>query len=183
MINSLERITAILRSKKGGSRSSIKAYLLGWTKYPIFLSVIFIPMVTKTEQPIGIQADPGVYWGSYLSGEHYGLGNAPWETSTIDVFRDQLRQARLHHSLGSVLALEPPERLYRHRGWLLPALRELPCTSRSRQRGAIPMINWNSWSGDAGGSTNQPNYQLSGHPQRRLRCLHPPVGTRCQSLG
>jgi beta-mannanase len=160
MKNTFDRIRFLPVNKKGGSESFVKTVLLSFKNFPFFLSLIFFPVVTNPEQqPIATQTGQQIYWGGYLDGDQYGLGDAPWETRTIETFEANAgkRLSIIHwgqfwhwsrqsgySSIGDGHFQRFDSALY----------------ERVRQHGAIPMVNWNSWSADAGGSSSQPNFQL-----------------------
>lgn len=160
MKNFLEHIAAIFSRKKDGSGSSIKFSLLDWKKSPIFLTVVFLPLVMSTKQTIGHPLASQVYWGGYLDGEHYGWGDAPWENNTIEVF-EQNSGKRLSIIHWGQFWHWKQQRGYSGIGDGFFQRFETNMYERVRQHGAIPMINWNSWSGDASGSPNQPDYRLA----------------------
>jgi hypothetical protein len=88
--------------------------------------------------------DPQVYWGSWLDGEHYGLGDAPWIDETINRFESNAGK-RL-----SILRWGQPWYWSGKAGY--PGIGdghfqkfEATYFEKVRQRGTIPMIDWNSW--------------------------------------
>ena len=142
-----------------GSRSSVETALLRWKQFAIILAAIYLPLVTSPAQPGTVDSNPQVYWGGYLDGENYGQSDAPWGTRTIELFEDHagkgvsiLHWGQFWHWSGQSGYAGIAD------GHFQPF--ETAMYERVRQHGAIPMIDWNSWSGDAGGSADQPDYQL-----------------------
>jgi beta-mannanase len=151
---------AVVRNKvKGGSRESVKTSVWSWKQLPLFLSLVFLPMVTRSATSISLQTDAQIYWGAYMNGEYYGLGNAPWEARTIETFEANAgkRVSIIHWGQFWHWSRQSG---YSGIGDGFFQRFETALYEQVSQRGAIPMINWNSWSGDAGGSSSQSNYQL-----------------------
>lgn len=162
MKNILNLIGDLVRSMQGGRRrwDAISQWSLKSRSF--FMAAVFLPLafnIASMNEIVSATTGEQIYWGGYLDGEHYGLGDSPWETRTIDIFEQNAgKKVSIIHwgqfwhwsrqsgysGIGDGFFQKFDANLY----------------ERVRQRGAIPMINWNSWSADAGGSTNQPNYQL-----------------------
>jgi hypothetical protein len=160
MINHLKRIAAVLRGTKGGLNRYIRTSRLSLQSIPLYFSVIFLPFISASPNVAPASpADSQIYWGGYLDGEHYGLGDAPWETRTIEIFEQNAGKRVSIIHWGQFWHWS---RQSGYSGIGDGKFQKFDATlyEKVRQRGAIPMINWNSWSADAGGSSNQPNYQL-----------------------
>jgi mannan endo-1,4-beta-mannosidase len=81
-----------------------------------------------------------IYWGSYING-------GPWDTSLIDAFeaRAGKKQSIIHWG----------------QAWKNGPMMSFPASvaEKMRLRGAIPLINWNSWNLNA--QVDDPNFKLS----------------------
>ena len=100
-----------------------------------------------------------IYWGGYLDGGQYGYGDAPWDVRTMDTFEQHAGKAVSIIHWGQFWHWTSQSG-YSGIGDGYFQKFDTTLYERVRQRGSIPMINWNSWAGEAGGSANQPNYQL-----------------------
>jgi hypothetical protein len=91
-----------------------------------------------------------VLWGAWVDGEPWGYGDAPWDMRTLTRFEsDAGKQV-------SVLHWGQP--------WMARGVAQEFSTSlfeATRQRGVIPMLDWCSWDTANGGSSSQPDFQLS----------------------
>ncbi|HJW89035.1 MAG TPA: Ig-like domain-containing protein [Anaerolineales bacterium] len=136
--------------------------------HPVFVLALIIAVTAAHLKPIFQTESYGdalaatgarIYYGAYLDGDHYSLGDAPWVTQTIDTFEKN--------------AGKPVSILHWGQAWHWTKQAgysgigdgyyqkfEASYFEKVRQRGTIPMINWNSWELSAGGSTDQPDYQL-----------------------
>ncbi len=92
-----------------------------------------------------------IYWGAYIDGGTYGYDDAPYDARTIDAFESHAGKR------VSIVHWGQPWYWGSHGGYqAFP--RDL--AERVRLRGSIPMINWNSWDLDQGGSLDQPDFRL-----------------------
>jgi hypothetical protein len=135
---------------------------------PVTGLALLLALAATSLQPIflnfpnnRVQAATGakIYFGAYLDGDHYGLGDAPWIDQTIDTFERHAGK-RL-----SILHWGQPWHWNSQAGY--PGIGdgfyqkfETANFDKIRQRGTIPMVNWNSWELSANGSPDQPAYQL-----------------------
>ena len=108
------------------------------------------PAVT-TQAAIGA---PGrrLFWGAFVVGAPYGsAGNPPWDMSGLDAF-----EAHAGGKHVSILHLGQP--------WYVNGVAQ-PFYPKPldavRSRGAIPLIDWNSWDTANGGSETQPGFRLA----------------------
>ena len=92
-----------------------------------------------------------IYWGAYIDGGTYGYDDAPYDARSIDAFESHAGKR------VSIVHWGQPWYWGSHGGYQ-PFRRDL--AARVRARGSIPMINWNSWDLDKGGSLDQPDFQL-----------------------
>ena len=160
MKNPLKYFAAVRNRIEGGLRDTASINLLSWNKFPFLLSLIFLPVVTTVDEQISPQSDPQIYWGGYLNGEHYGLEDSPWEARTIDTFEANAgkRPSIVHWGQFWHRSRQSG---YRGIGDGFFQRFDTAQYEKVRQRGAIPMINWNSWSADAGGSSQQADFRLT----------------------
>jgi hypothetical protein len=153
--NGMKNILKYLTKKQ---RRKPPRVIFSWRIFPL-LSIIFLPLVYNNSEPVVAQTGPSIYWGAYMDGEHYGLGDAPWITETIDNFEASAgKRVSIihwgqfwHWSRQSGYAGIGDGKFQKFDTGMM---------EKVRLRGGIPMLNWNSWSADAGGSANQPDYQL-----------------------
>jgi hypothetical protein len=122
----------------------------------VISAALFSPQLNSVAQS---SPSPQVYWGGWLDGDQYnGLGDAPWIDQTIDIFENNAgkRLSILHWGQpwhwGSQAG-------YRGLGDGYFQWFEAANFEKVRQRGTIPMINWNSWD-LSNTSTDNPDYQL-----------------------
>jgi len=123
-----------------------------WRKgYGLMLIMLLLALAGLILQPSPDVPEQAVYTGAYLKGSTYGLGDAPWDDRTIEAFENNAgkRLSILHwgqawywSSRGGYQEFEP--KLY----------------EKVRQRGTIPMVNWNSWDLSAPNEPEQPDFQL-----------------------
>jgi hypothetical protein len=91
-----------------------------------------------------------VYWGAYIDGAQYGLGNPPWDMRSVATF-----EAHAGKPI-SVLHFGSPWYINGTAQPFAPLVFNLV-----RAHGAIPMVTWASWDLSNGGSVTQPNFALS----------------------
>jgi hypothetical protein len=96
-----------------------------------------------------------IYWGAWIAGDTYDVGNPPWNPEAIDTFEE--------HAGKKVSILH----------WGQPWWHCNPgCSYQSfdlqkeqyqavRQRGAIPLVDWASYDYDASDLLHQPEFSLS----------------------
>ena len=99
-----------------------------------------------------------IYWGAYIDGGTYGYEDAPYDARTIDAFESHAGKR------VSIVHWGQPWYWGSHGGY---QAFQRDMAERVRLRGSIPMINWNSWDLDKGGSLDQPDFRLLGDHQRR----------------
>jgi hypothetical protein len=109
------------------------------------------PTVTKPTAPGtgSPPAPPRIYWGAYIDGGQYGLGNPPWDMRSISTFEAHAGKAI------SILHFGNP--------WYIGGVPQpfAPLAfNLVRQHGAIPMVSWASWDLSNGGVPNQPSFSL-----------------------
>jgi hypothetical protein len=92
-----------------------------------------------------------IYWGAFIEGSTYGLEDAPFDARTIDTFESHAGKR------VSIVHWGQPW-FWSSRGGYQAFRRDM--VERVRQRGSIPMITWTSEDLDAGGSLDQPDFQL-----------------------
>ena len=92
-----------------------------------------------------------IYWGAYMKGDTYGFDDAPFDARTIAAFES--------HAGKRVSIVHWGQPWYwTSQGGYMPFRADL--AERVRQRGSIPMINWNSWDLDRGGALDHPVFRL-----------------------
>jgi hypothetical protein len=94
---------------------------------------------------------PQVYWGARLGGREYGEGftDPPWDMRPVSLF-----EANAGKGLSILLWGQP----WFDNGW--PQAFDTHLYERVRAHGAIPMVDWSPWDLAAGGSPDQPDFQL-----------------------
>ena len=118
-----------------------------------FLALLATVAVSAASSVAPMNAEAaGVYWGSYIKGDTYGYGDAPWDTRSIDVFESHAgkRTSIIHWGQAWY---------WGSRGGYQSFQRDM--AEKVRLRGSIPMITWTSADQDKGNSTDQSNFQLS----------------------
>ena len=120
-------------------------------------SQVYIPLAQLTSSQQSISGSQ-VYWGAWIDGEQYGLGDAPWVDQTINTFES--------HAGKKISILHWGQAWYwnGHSGYSgigdgYFQKFETPFFEKIRQRGTIPMISWNSWE-LTNQSKNNPDWQL-----------------------
>jgi len=90
-----------------------------------------------------------VLWGAYIDGTRWGFGDAPWDARTMDRFEAQAgKRVSIVHWGQPWYRNGLPQPFYPND------------YAAVRNRGAIPMVNWNSWEASAGGAPDQPAFRL-----------------------
>jgi hypothetical protein len=91
-----------------------------------------------------------IYWGAYIDGGQYGLGNPPWDMRSVAKFEAHAgkRLSILHFGAPWYIGGAPHP--------FAPLL-----MSSLREHGAIPMVTWASWDLSNGDTANQPAFALS----------------------
>jgi len=90
-----------------------------------------------------------VLWGAYIDGTRWGFGDAPWDVRTIERFEAQAgKRVSIIHWGQPWYRNGVPQPFYPND------------YTGVRNRGAIPMVNWNSWEATAGGAAEQPAFRL-----------------------
>jgi beta-mannanase len=120
-------------------------------------SQVYIPLAQLTISQQSISG-PQVYWGAWIDGEQYGLGDAPWVDQTIDTFESHAGKKI------SILHWGQAWHWNGHSGYSgigdgYFQKFETPYFENVRQRGTIPMISWNSWE-LTNQSKDNPDWQL-----------------------
>lgn len=97
-----------------------------------------------------------IYWGAWIVGETYGVGNAPWDTRAIDIFEEHAGKKM------SILHWGQPwwtcdNTTCRYQTFDL----QKPQYDTVRQRGYIPLVDWASYDFAAPDLLNQPEFSLS----------------------
>jgi hypothetical protein len=96
-----------------------------------------------------------IYWGAWIAGDTYGVGNPPWDTAGIDIFEE------LAGKKMSILHWGQPwwhcDRVCRYQTFDLQKAQY----EKVRQRGYIPLIDWASYDYEAPELLNQPEFSLS----------------------
>jgi hypothetical protein len=114
---------------------------------PLAIALALLAYAVQTSRAEGAP----IYWGAYIDGGTYGFGDAPFDARSIDAFES--------HAGKRVSIVHWGQPWYwGSQGGYQPFRRDL--AARVRARGSIPMINWNSWDLDKGGSLDQPDFQL-----------------------
>jgi hypothetical protein len=112
-----------------------------------------VPQVSPTPSPPAttpISPTDHIYWGAYIDGGQYGLGNPPWDMKSVATF-----EAHAGKSI-SVLHFGSP--------WYIDGaaqpFKALPF-DLVRAHGSIPLVTWASWDLANGGSATQAAFSLS----------------------
>lgn len=91
-----------------------------------------------------------ILWGAWIDGDRWGYGDAPWDARTIAKFESQA---------GRGLSI-----IHWGQAWYQGGVAQ-PFYPNDfdavRTHGSIPLIDWNAWDLNAGGTADQPNFQLS----------------------
>lgn len=129
--------------------------------FPLRLALIsaMILFMSLTQTKV---ASAAIYWGAYISGSTYGtsLGDAPWDTNTWDLFETNAGKK------VSVLHWGQAWHWRAQSGYsgILDGFYQKFYPGdfdKVRQRGAIPFLDWGSWSLDNAGSVYQPAFSLN----------------------
>jgi hypothetical protein len=96
-----------------------------------------------------------VYWGAWIAGDTYGVGNPPWDTAAIDKFEQ---------NAGKKISI-----LHWGQPWWHCATTcryqmfdfQKAQYDAVRQRGYIPLVDWASYDYEAPELLNQPEFSLS----------------------
>ena len=96
-----------------------------------------------------------VYWGAWISGDTYDMGNPPWNPSAIDIFEShaEKKMSILHWG-------QPWWHCYDACDYQLFDAQKAQYDV-VRQRGYIPLIDWASYDYAAPELLNQPEFSLS----------------------
>ena len=108
--------------------------------------------VASIEVPLAEASAAPIYWGAYIKGDTYGFEDAPFDVRTIAAFESDAGKR------VSIVHWGEPW-YWGAQGGYMPFRRDM--AERVRQRGSIPMINWNSWDLGRGGALDQPDFRLS----------------------
>jgi len=96
-----------------------------------------------------------IYWGAWIAGDTYGVGNPPWDTAAIEMFEQHAGKKI------SILHWGQPwwycGNVCRYQMFDL----QKPQYDAVRQRGYIPLIDWGSFDFAAPELLNQPEFTLS----------------------
>lgn len=97
-----------------------------------------------------------IYWGAWISGDTYGVGNPPWDTAAIDLFEQHAgkRLSILHWG-------QPWWRCENTSCRYQPFNFQKAQYDTVRQRGYIPLVDWASFDSQAPDMLNQPLFSLS----------------------
>ena len=107
---------------------------------------------SSAKAPDGKHAAPDtaqIYWGAYINGGTYGYNDPPYDTRSIDAFES--------HTQKSMSILRWGQAWVGADG----SLQQFDASdfNITRNRGYLPLINWNSWQSCCG--ANQPSFSLS----------------------
>lgn len=96
-----------------------------------------------------------IYWGAFIKGNTYDLGDAPWNTTTIDMFElhAQKKLSILHWG-------QPWWHCYFSCGYQ-PFRYQVAQYDLVRNRGYIPLVDWASWDFAVQPQHDQPDFALS----------------------
>jgi hypothetical protein len=101
------------------------------------------------------QREARVYWGAFIKGSEYGLGEPPWDVRAIDMFENHAGKKI------SILHWGQPwwhcDSTCRYQMFDF----QKPQYELVRQRGYIPFVDWASFDYDAPDVLNQPEFTLS----------------------
>jgi hypothetical protein len=90
-----------------------------------------------------------IYWGAWIDGDRWGFSDAPWDARTMDRFEAQAgKRVSILHWGQAWYRGGVPQPFYPND------------FEAARRRGAIPLIDWNSWDLPAPGSPDMPAFQL-----------------------
>ena len=97
-----------------------------------------------------------IYWGAWIAGNTYGVGNPPWDTTAIDLFEQHVGKKM------SILHWGQPwwnceNASCRYQTFDLQKAQY----DTVRQRGYIPLVDWASFDSQAPDRLNQPQFSLS----------------------
>ena len=96
-----------------------------------------------------------IYWGAWLMGDAYGVGNPPWDTRAIDIFEEHAGKKM------SILHWGQPwwhcDMSCRYQTFDLQKAQY----DKVRERGYIPLVDWASYDYEAPDLLYQPEFSLS----------------------
>ncbi len=97
-----------------------------------------------------------IYWGAWIGGDTYGVGDAPWDPAAIDLFEQHAgkKMSILHWG-------QPWWRCDNTACRYQPFDFQKDQYDAVRQRGNIPLVDWASYNLDAPDLLDQPEYSLS----------------------
>jgi hypothetical protein len=116
-----------------------------------------VPIKTPTVVGPGESGDPAapdtsgerIYWGAWIDGAQYGLGNPPWDMRSVAAFEANTgKPVSIVHFGQPWSSHGVPQPFY-------PSPLDAV-----RQHGAIPLVDWSSWNLGSSGS-QQPTFSLS----------------------
>lgn len=97
-----------------------------------------------------------VYWGAWIVGETYGVGNPPWDTRAIDNFEENTgRKISILHWGQPWWRCDNTSCRYQ------PFDFQRAQYDTVRQRGILPLVDWASYDFAAPDLLNQPQFSLS----------------------
>ena len=125
--------------------------MIWWTLLP---SALFLGLVSSL---LGSEFSPpqSIYWGAWISGDTYGVGNPPWNPAAVDIFE--------RHAGKNISILHWGQPWWHCNGTCSYQLFDLQRSQYEavRQEGAIPLVDWASFDYAAPELLNQPAFSLS----------------------
>lgn len=125
--------------------------MIWWTLLP---SALVLGLVSSL---LGSEFSPpqSIYWGAWISGDTYGVGNPPWNPAAVDIFE--------RHAGKNISILHWGQPWWHCNGTCSYQLFDLQRSQYEavRQEGAIPLVDWASFDYAAPELLNQPAFSLS----------------------
>jgi hypothetical protein len=93
-----------------------------------------------------------ILWGAWIDGDAYGPSHddPPWDMAALSVFE---------RNAGKAVSILHYGQFWRRAG--VPQPFYAGDHQRVRDRGAIPLLDWNPWDASAAGATTQPEFRLA----------------------
>lgn len=98
-----------------------------------------------------------IFWGAWLAGDAYGVGNPPWDTRAIDIFEEHVGKKMSILHWGQPWWHCDDASSCRYQTFDL----QKEQYDTVRKRGYIPLIDWASHDYEAPDVLNQPEFSLS----------------------